>query len=131
MSMKITDKINALDKDEPFFSFEFFPPKTEHGMRNLYARLGRMSLMGPLFVTVTWGAGGTTAEKSVDLAITCQKELGLTTCLHLTCTNTTKKIDPRKMLLQSPTYFSAGRDLQQICHSNIPECFRHEVKLFQ
>ncbi|VUG17265.1 MET12 [Brettanomyces bruxellensis] len=92
MSMKITDKINALDKDEPFFSFEFFPPKTEHGMRNLYARLGRMSLMGPLFVTVTWGAGGTTAEKSVDLAITCQKELGLTTCLHLTCTNTTKKI---------------------------------------
>ncbi|VEU22062.1 DEKNAAC103068 [Brettanomyces naardenensis] len=89
---KITDKINQLSADEPFFSFEFFPPKTEHGTRNLYARLGRMSLMGPLFVTVTWGAGGTTAEKSLGLAITCQKELGLTTCLHLTCTNTTREV---------------------------------------
>ncbi|QPG77124.1 hypothetical protein FOA43_004528 [Brettanomyces nanus] len=92
MSVRITDKIGTLSEDEPFFSFEFFPPKTEHGTRNLYARLGRMSLMGPLFVTVTWGAGGTTLRKSMDLAITCQKELGLTTCLHLTCTNTTKKV---------------------------------------
>ncbi|GMG18912.1 unnamed protein product [Ambrosiozyma monospora] len=92
MSIKITDKINKLEKDEPFFSLEFFPPKTENGLRNLYARLGRMSLLGPSFVTVTWGAGGTTAEKTLDLAITCQKELGLTTCLHLTCTNTSKEV---------------------------------------
>lgn len=92
MSLKITDKLKALEKDEPFFSLEFFPPKTESGMRNLYARLGRMSLLGPLFVTVTWGAGGTTAEKTADLAATCQKDLGLTTCLHLTCTNTSKSI---------------------------------------
>lgn len=88
MSVKITEKIASLGEDEPFFSLEFFPPKTESGMRNLYARLGRMSLLGPLFVTVTWGAGGTTSEKTTDLAVTCQKDLGLTTCLHLTCTNT-------------------------------------------
>lgn len=92
MSVKITDKIASLGKDEPFFSLEFFPPKTESGMRNLYARLGRMSLLGPLFVTVTWGAGGTTAEKTTDLAVTCQEELGLTTCMHLTCTNTPKSV---------------------------------------
>lgn len=92
MSEKITDKIAALGKDEPFFSFEFFPPKTEHGARNLYARLSRMSLMGPLFITVTWGAGGTTADKSLDLAETCQHDLGLTTCLHITCTNTTRSV---------------------------------------
>lgn len=92
MSVKITDKIASLDKDEPFFSLEFFPPKTDSGMRNLYARLGRMSLLGPLFVTVTWGAGGTTAEKTTDLAATCQQDLGLTTCMHLTCTNTPKSV---------------------------------------
>lgn len=92
MSVKITDKIASLKKDEPFFSLEFFPPKTDSGMRNLYARLGRMSLLGPLFVTVTWGAGGTTAEKTTDLAVTCQQDLGLTTCMHLTCTNTPKAV---------------------------------------
>jgi methylenetetrahydrofolate reductase (NADPH) len=41
----------------------------------------------PLFVTVTWGAGGSTAAKSLELAEICQRQLGLTTCLHLTCTN--------------------------------------------
>lgn len=92
MSVRITDKIAALGPEEPYFSLEFFPPKTENGTRNLYARLGRMSLLGPLFVTVTWGAGGTTSDKTLDLAITCQKDLGLTTCMHLTCTNTSKEV---------------------------------------
>lgn len=92
MSLKIVDKIASLEKDECFFSLEFFPPKTESGMRNLYARLSRMSLLGPLFVTVTWGAGGTTAVKTIDLAVTCQEDLGLTTCMHLTCTNTSKEV---------------------------------------
>ena len=41
----------------------------------------------PLFVTVTWGAGGSTSSKSLELAEICQRQLGLTTCLHLTCTN--------------------------------------------
>lgn len=44
----------------------------------------------PLFVTVTWGAGGSTASKSLELAEICQRQLGLTTCLHLTCTNMSK-----------------------------------------
>ncbi|KAG7854874.1 hypothetical protein KL939_004623 [Ogataea angusta] len=92
MSIKISEKIKTLGPNDPFFSFEFFPPKTENGLRNLYARLTRMSLLGPLFVTVTWGAGGTTAHKTLDLAVTCQQELGLTTCLHLTCTNTSKEV---------------------------------------
>lgn len=46
-----------------------------------------MSKLGPAFINVTWGAGGSTAQKSLSLAATCQKDLGLTTCLHLTCTN--------------------------------------------
>lgn len=51
-----------------------------------------MSKFGPAFVTVTWGAGGSTASKSLDLAETCQQDLGLTTCLHLTCTNMDQEI---------------------------------------
>ena len=46
----------------------------------------------PLFVTVTWGAGGSTATKSLELAEICQRQLGLTTCLHLTCTNMSRSL---------------------------------------
>lgn len=46
----------------------------------------------PLFVNVTWGAGGSTAAKSLQLAEICQRQLGLTTCLHLTCTNMSQAV---------------------------------------
>lgn len=62
------------------------------GIRNLLARMERMSAMNPLFVTVTWGAGGSTAEKTLSLVQTCQREMDLTTCMHLTCTNIDKSI---------------------------------------
>ena len=90
---RITDKIAALSADGTYFSLEFFPPKTSTGMHNLRERLDRMALaLRPMFVTVTWGAGGSTAAKSLELAEMCQKELGLTTCLHLTCTNMSRKL---------------------------------------
>ncbi|KAE8355783.1 5,10-methylenetetrahydrofolate reductase [Aspergillus coremiiformis] len=85
---KITDKIAALPPDANYFSLEFFPPKTQMGFANLQARLERMAqALRPLFVTVTWGAGGSTARRSLELAEICQRQLQLTTCLHLTCTN--------------------------------------------
>ncbi|KAL6891019.1 methylenetetrahydrofolate reductase [Trichoderma longibrachiatum] len=85
---RITDKIAALPADAEYFSLEFFPPKTQMGFSNLRVRLQRMErALRPLFVNVTWGAGGSTAQKSLELAELCQRELGLTTCLHLTCTN--------------------------------------------
>ncbi|KAF4120235.1 methylenetetrahydrofolate reductase (NADPH) [Geosmithia morbida] len=85
---KITDKIAALPADGTYFSLEFFPPKTEMGFSNLRDRLYRMErALRPLFVNVTWGAGGSTADKSMQLAELCQQEVGITTCLHLTCTN--------------------------------------------
>lgn len=46
----------------------------------------------PLFVNVTWGAGGSTSSSSLELAEICQRQLGLTTCLHLTCTNMRRKV---------------------------------------
>jgi methylenetetrahydrofolate reductase (NADPH) len=88
---KISDKIAALSPHSEYFSLEFFPPKTEMGFSNLRTRLERMArALRPLFVTVTWGAGGATASKSLELAQMCQTGLGLTTCLHMTCTNTTR-----------------------------------------
>jgi methylenetetrahydrofolate reductase (NADPH) len=90
---KITDKIAALPADREYFSLEFFPPKTAMGFSNLRHRLQRMEqALKPLFVNVTWGAGGSTATKSLELAELCQRELGLTTCLHLTCTNMSKRL---------------------------------------
>lgn len=87
-----TIRQNYEARNEPFVSLEFFPPKTESGKRNLLARMGRMSALNPLFVTVTWGAGGTTAEKTLELATLVQKELNIPVCMHLTCTNTDKTI---------------------------------------
>ncbi|EAW14759.1 methylenetetrahydrofolate reductase (NAD(P)H) MET12 [Aspergillus clavatus NRRL 1] len=90
---KITDKIAALPPDANYFSLEFFPPKTKMGFANLQARLERMEqALRPLFVTVTWGAGGSTAARSLELAEICQRQLQLTTCLHLTCTNMSRAL---------------------------------------
>ena len=50
------------------------------------------SVLRPLFVTVTWGAGGCTSSRSLELAEICQRQLGLTTCLHLTCTNMKRRL---------------------------------------
>ncbi len=89
--MKITQALQD-GQEGRTFSFEFFPPKTEIGLQNLHVRLERMAKLKPTFVTVTWGAGGSTSSKSLDLALHCQKHLELTVCLHLTCTNMEKSI---------------------------------------
>ena len=80
------------DLSGPCVSLEFFPPKTESGKRNLLARMERMCALNPLFITVTWAAGGTTAEKTLELASIAQRELNVPVCMHLTCTNMDKKV---------------------------------------
>ncbi|KAF2153364.1 MTHFR-domain-containing protein [Myriangium duriaei CBS 260.36] len=90
---RISDKIAALPDRSNYFSLEFFPPKTQQGFSNLHARLSRMSqALRPLFVNVTWGAGGSTSDKSLALVELTQRQLGLTTCLHLTCTNMSRRL---------------------------------------
>eukprot|EP00002_Diphylleia_rotans_P034882 TRINITY_DN753_c0_g1_i5.p1 TRINITY_DN753_c0_g1~~TRINITY_DN753_c0_g1_i5.p1 ORF type:complete len:471 (+),score=95.75 TRINITY_DN753_c0_g1_i5:77-1489(+) len=86
--MKIVDKIREYqEKKEVFFSFEYFPPKTDSGVRNLYERLDRMGHYHPLFVDFTWGAGGSTSDLTLELCMNSQKYAGLLTQMHLTCTN--------------------------------------------
>lgn len=63
-----------------------FPPKTSPGLTNLIDRIDRMSSLSPTWMHVTWGAGGSTRERSLELAGASQG-MGLETCLHLTCTN--------------------------------------------
>jgi len=90
---KLTTLLASLPPSSTYFSLEFFPPKTQAGFANLQARLTRMTTaFRPLFVTVTWGAGGSTSTKSLELAEICQRQLGVPTVLHLTCTNMTQSI---------------------------------------
>mmetsp|Transcript_9918 Transcript_9918/g.17867 ORF Transcript_9918/g.17867 Transcript_9918/m.17867 type:complete len:615 (-) Transcript_9918:1080-2924(-) len=85
---KISDKIAQREKEgKPFFSFEYFPPKTESGVVNLYERVERMAAAEPLFCDMTWGAGGSTSDLTLDLVGNIQKYLGLDVMMHLTCTN--------------------------------------------
>ena len=86
--MKISEKIKEYKKHKKvFYSFEFFPPKTDYGMDNLYSRIDRMASYGPAYIDITWGAGGSTADRTLDMSKTIQKYFGLDVMMHLTCTN--------------------------------------------
>ncbi|GAA5900620.1 hypothetical protein JCM8208_000549 [Rhodotorula glutinis] len=86
--MRISDKIKKAEREgRPWWSFEFFPPKTSEGWVNLYDRIERMQQLGPIFVDITWGAGGSTSDATTGFVKTAHSELGLETCMHLTCTN--------------------------------------------
>ncbi|SGZ26055.1 BQ5605_C024g09825 [Microbotryum silenes-dioicae] len=86
--VKISEKIAKAERDgRPWWSFEFFPPRTPDGWANLYDRIERMKQLGPIFVDITWGAGGATSEATTTFVKHAHSELGLETCMHLTCTN--------------------------------------------
>lgn len=69
----------------PVISFELFPPKTEEGMKSLESRLPRMIELAPDFMTVTYGAMGTTREKTLEIASRIKNRYGMETAHHLTC----------------------------------------------
>jgi hypothetical protein len=71
------------------FSLEFFPPKTDAGIENLYLRIERMSSLNPLFIDITWGAGGSTKDLTLTIASHVQVYLGVPVLMHLTCASMT------------------------------------------
>lgn len=87
-------KLSQLDSKGPQFSVEFFPPSTDAGFHNLISRAQRLQAMGARFVSVTWGAGGTSAARSVKLAqhLSTALDKKVPIVLHLTCTNMSKQI---------------------------------------
>ncbi len=78
-------------RGEPVYSFEFFPPKTEAGYRNLYRTIGELKRLDPGFVSVTCGAAGSTRRKTADLVIRIQRDLGITAMAHVVCTGTRRE----------------------------------------
>jgi methylenetetrahydrofolate reductase (NADPH) len=78
-----------LNAEEPTFSFEFFPPKSEAGEANLAAALTELHALAPAFVSVTYGAGGSTRDRNVEIVSELKRRYGLEAMAHLTCVNAT------------------------------------------
>src|SRR3954469_2389174 len=69
----------------PTISFEFFPPRNEAGWAQLYQAIGELHALKPSYVSVTYGAGGSTRGKTLDLTTRIQNELKIRSMAHLTC----------------------------------------------
>uniref|UniRef100_A0A2P2JJG0 Methylenetetrahydrofolate reductase n=1 Tax=Rhizophora mucronata TaxID=61149 RepID=A0A2P2JJG0_RHIMU len=69
------------------FSFEFFPSKTEDGVDNMFDKMERMVVHNPAFCDITWGAGGSTSDLTLDIANKMQNIICVGTLMDLTCTN--------------------------------------------
>jgi methylenetetrahydrofolate reductase (NADPH) len=74
---------------DPVFSFEFFPPKTPRGEQNLYAALAELRTLEPSFVSVTYGAGGSTRSKTIEIVKRIREDYGLEAMAHFTCVGAT------------------------------------------
>jgi methylenetetrahydrofolate reductase (NADPH) len=77
------------DPPGPSFSFEFFPPKTEAGEENLRTALAELRGLDPSFVSVTYGAGGSTRGKTIEIVKRIREEYGLEAMAHFTCVGAT------------------------------------------
>ena len=78
-------------KKQTTISFEFFPPKNEEASEDLFRNIQELSQMNPAYVSVTYGAGGSTRHLTHDLVVKLQNETGLTIVSHLTCVGSTKE----------------------------------------
>ena len=88
---------DAFKQDGPIFSFEFFPPKSQEGEEKLWRALAELQPLQPTYVSVTYGAGGSTRAKTVELTRRIKMELGIEPMAHLTCVGSTKD-DLRRVL---------------------------------
>lgn len=77
--------LEKLRTGAPTLSYELFPPKNPAGWGTLYGTLGELSRLAPDYISVTYGAGGSTRSKTVDLVARIQNELGIESVAHLTC----------------------------------------------
>ncbi len=86
--MKICDLFGRGDRR--LFSFEFFPPKTEAGQQALERTIRDLAELDPAYVSVTYGAGGSTRAKTLELVQWIEREARLTAMAHLTCVGATQ-----------------------------------------
>jgi methylenetetrahydrofolate reductase (NADPH) len=81
--VRIADLISA--RREPFVSLEFFPPKQESSWPDFFSVATRLQAVDPLFVSVTYGAGGSTQKNTLDIVAKLARDHGYTPMAHLTC----------------------------------------------
>jgi methylenetetrahydrofolate reductase (NADPH) len=84
--MRIPDLLRG---DEPSFSFEFFPPKTDEATAALFENLAALKQLEPDFVSVTYGAAGSTRDGTVEVSSRIKNDLGIETMSHLSCVGET------------------------------------------
>jgi len=78
-------------QDRPLFSFEFFPPKSPEGEANLQRALRDLEPLAPDYVSVTYGAGGTTRETTIEIVTSLKADFGIEAMAHFTCVNATRE----------------------------------------
>ena len=107
---KINEMLKEWKSENPPYAFEFYPPRSKEAVEKLYERLVRstferlrhffffqnnitiqesMAEANPLYVDFTWGAGGSTSDLTLELAVQAKKRYGLEPNMHLTCTYNT------------------------------------------
>jgi methylenetetrahydrofolate reductase (NADPH) len=92
--MRISD---ALAAQRPFFSFEFFPPKNDEAHAQLLETARTLRELRPAFVSVTYGAGGSTRERTVEVSKQIRNDIGLNVMAHVTCVGSSRS-DLRSLL---------------------------------
>lgn len=75
----------ALATQRPFFSFEFFPPKTDEAREHLLETARTLRELRPAFVSITYGAGGSTRARTIEVSKQIQNDVGLNVMAHVTC----------------------------------------------
>eukprot|EP00935_MAST-01C_sp_MAST-1C-sp1_P001016 g1016.t1 len=106
---RIGDKLAAYQREGvTHLSFEFFPPNTPVGVQNLCLRIKRLQDLGPAFISVTWGANGSTREPTMEISSQAQKHYSSLVLMHLTCAGMSK-IQLREALKEAK-----GRGIQNI-----------------
>jgi methylenetetrahydrofolate reductase (NADPH) len=89
--VRISDLLRfARERGEPVFSFEFFPPKSAEGERALFETVDALRPLGPAYVSVTYGAGGSTRQKTVELVKRLKRESEVEAMAHVTCVGSSR-----------------------------------------
>src|SRR5512137_1947827 len=86
-----TMKIKEMHRQKNFtLSFEVFPPKREGNLESLYITIKELGKLKPDFISVTYGAGGSTREKTIEISSKVKNEFNMEVLAHLTCVQSTK-----------------------------------------
>jgi methylenetetrahydrofolate reductase (NADPH) len=90
--MRIAEMIRfAEERGEPIFSFEFFPPRDDAGVSTLFESLKALRPLAPSFVSVTWGAGGSTRSQTLEMVTRIKRETEIEAMAHLTAVGVSRK----------------------------------------